>query len=66
MKDIFVGRQPIYNNNLGIYAYEMLFRAGKENAAGQNLNHDHATSQVVINTFVDIIYAAIDPRIKQT
>lgn len=54
MQDIFVGRQPIYNNNLGIYAYEMLFRAGKENTAGQNLNHDHATSQVVINTFVDM------------
>ena len=54
MQDIFVGRQPIYNNNLGIYAYEVLFRTGKENTAGQNLNHDHATSQVVINTFVDM------------
>ena len=54
MQDIFVGRQPIYNSNLGIYAYEMLFRTGTENSAGENLNQDSATSQVVINTFLDM------------
>lgn len=54
MQDIFVGRQPIYNKELGIYAYEMLFRSGSENSAGANLNEDRATSQVIINTFLDI------------
>ncbi len=54
MQDIFVGRQPIYNNKLGIYAYEMLFRTGTENKAGDNLNEDGATSQVIINTFLDM------------
>lgn len=54
MQDIYVGRQPIYNNKLGIYAYEMLFRSGTENRAGDNFNEDGATSQVIINTFLDM------------
>ncbi len=54
MKDIFVGRQPIYNKQLGIYAYEMLFRTGKKNTAGDIQSQDSATSQVVINTFLDM------------
>lgn len=54
MKDIFVGRQPIYNKQLGIYAYEMLFRSGQKNTAGDIQNQDSATSQVVINTFLDM------------
>ena len=54
MQDIFVGRQPIYNRNLGIYGYEMLFRAGSENNARTTLCGDGATSQVIINTFLDM------------
>lgn len=54
MQDIFVGRQPIYNRNLGIYAYEMLFRAGEENNANKKVCDDGATSQVIINTFIDM------------
>ena len=37
MKDIFVGLQPIYNRNLGVYAYELLFRDGGINNAGKKL-----------------------------
>ena len=54
MKDIFIGRQPIYNRNLGVYAYEILFRDGGKNSAGQNFNEDIATAQVISNTFLDI------------
>lgn len=54
MQDIFIGRQPIYNRNLGVYAYEMLFRDGSKNNVGQNFNEDTATSQVILNTFLDI------------
>jgi len=54
MQDIFVGRQPIYNRNLGIYGYEMLFRANSENNANTQLCEDGATSQVIINTFLDM------------
>jgi len=51
MQDIFIGRQPIYNPNLGIYGYEMLFRAGKDNSS---LSEHGTTSQVIINTFIDM------------
>ena len=54
MQDIFIGRQPVYNRNLGIHAYEMLFRAGDENVAGNDLNEDAATAQVIINTFMEM------------
>ena len=54
MKDIFIGRQPIYNRNLGVYAYEILFRTSAKNEAGQNFNEDIATAQVISNTFLDI------------
>lgn len=52
MLDIFVGRQPIYNRNLGIFGYEMLFRADNKSTA--KLSEDGATSQVIINTFIDM------------
>lgn len=54
MQDIFVGRQPIYNRNLGIYGYELLFRSSKQNSMDKNFSGDGATSQVIINTFIDM------------
>ncbi|TNF36230.1 MAG: HDOD domain-containing protein [Gammaproteobacteria bacterium] len=54
MQDIFVGRQPIYNRNLGIYGYELLFRTGQQNRADTRVSGDGATSQVIINTFIDM------------
>ncbi len=54
MQDIFVGRQPIYNRNLGIYGYELLFRSSKQNRVDKNFSGDGATSQVIINTFIDM------------
>ena len=55
MSDIYVGRQPIYNSNLGIYGYELLFRAGVGNAATMgDLSADGATSTTIINSFLEI------------
>ena len=54
MQDIFVGRQPIYNRNLGVYGYEMLFRDSAKNMATMDSNEDAATSQVIINTFMEM------------
>jgi len=54
MQDIFVGRQPIYNRNLGIYGYEMLFRSSSDDNTNSSLSEDGATSQVIINTFIDM------------
>lgn len=53
MSDIFIGRQPIYDRNLGVYAYELLFRAAQDNNA-VFIDGDRATSDVIVNTFMEI------------
>lgn len=51
MTEAFVARQPIFDKALDIYAYELLFRAGDHEAAGDRLDGGQATSQVIWNTF---------------
>ncbi|MGD2073542.1 MAG: EAL domain-containing protein [Gammaproteobacteria bacterium] len=53
MSDIFIGRQPIYERNLEVYAYELLFRGTRANAARFS-DGDQATSSVIVNTFMEI------------
>ena len=53
MQDIYIGRQPIFNRNLDLFAYELLYRANKVHNAANIVDHDHATTQVVINAFLD-------------
>ena len=57
MQEIFGGRQPIYDRNQEVYAYELLFRAGSE-AVGSGLDNvgdgEQATAQVIVNTFTEI------------
>jgi EAL and modified HD-GYP domain-containing signal transduction protein len=52
--DVFVGRQPIFNKNLEVYAYELLFRSGNESNHAVILGGDSATAQVVLNAFMEI------------
>ncbi|MDH5765958.1 MAG: HDOD domain-containing protein [Gammaproteobacteria bacterium] len=55
MSEIFIGRQPIYNNNMGVFGYELLFRSGENNSANvNNDNAESATSTTIINSFMDI------------
>lgn len=55
MPDIYVGRQPIYNKDLGVYGYELLFRTGTNNAAVMGeISADGATSTTIINSFLEI------------
>ena len=53
MDDIFIGRQPIYDRDLSVYAYELLFRAAPDNTARFS-DGDQATSNVIVNTFMEI------------
>jgi len=53
VSDIFIGRQPIYDRRLGVYGYELLFRATDMNRAAIS-DGDKATSDVIINTFLEI------------
>ncbi len=54
MGDIFIARQPIFDRDMNLYAYELLFR-GKGDAVNANvIDGDQATSSVILNAFVDI------------
>ncbi|MEQ6342652.1 MAG: HDOD domain-containing protein [Gammaproteobacteria bacterium] len=53
MLDIYIGRQPIYDRQLKVVAYELLYRDGSQNRA-QFVDGDAASRQVVINTFLEI------------
>ncbi len=59
----FVGRQPIYDRQLQVIGYELLFRShGTATQAGM-LQPEQATAQVLLNTFVEIgIEAVVGPH----
>jgi len=50
MQDVFIGRQPIYDRQRTLYAYELLFRSSVANEASV-ADGDRATSEVIANTF---------------
>lgn len=55
MQDFYIGKQPIYNNDLGVYGYEMLFRDSDANAANlSNIAGDNATSVTIQNVFMEM------------
>ncbi len=54
MSDIFIGRQPIFDENLSVCAYELLFRQHGDQQEANVIDGDSATSQVMLNTFADI------------
>ena len=49
--EIFVARQPIFNTQLKVVAYELLFRSGLKNAF-PNVNGDQATSSVLSDSYM--------------
>lgn len=53
IKTTFIGRQPIYDRELNVYAYELLYRDNALNAANFT-DGDLATSQLIVNTFMEI------------
>lgn len=54
LHDVFVGRQPIYDRRLGVVGYELLFRAGGQAESAEFADPDQASTQVILNTFVEI------------
>lgn len=51
--NVFIGRQPIYDRELRVIGYELLYRGGEGNRAGE-IDGDRATSQVLVNAFLEI------------
>ncbi len=53
MRDIYLGRQPIYNRKLSLEAYELLYRHAAVDSARID-DADTATSQVILNVVSEI------------
>jgi len=53
MEDIFLARQPIYDRDLNVIGYELLFRNNHANVA-QFTDGARASSQLISNTFMGI------------
>jgi EAL and modified HD-GYP domain-containing signal transduction protein len=51
--EIFVGRQPIYTQQLDVFAYELLFRSGEMQHADVT-DGNQATARVLVNTFLEL------------
>ncbi|MBM7605432.1 EAL and modified HD-GYP domain-containing signal transduction protein [Metabacillus crassostreae] len=51
--EVFVARQPILNSNEDVIAYELLYRGSNENVF-PNIDGDRATTEVIINSFLNI------------
>ncbi len=49
--DIYVGRQPIFNSQLEVIAYELLFRGNTKENHATILGGDSASAQVMMNVF---------------
>lgn len=55
MKNVFVGRQPIFDGDLKVFAYELLYRAAQSaTTSAGTIAGDAATTTTIINTFVEI------------
>jgi EAL and modified HD-GYP domain-containing signal transduction protein len=49
--DVMVARQPIYNDRMGVYGYELLFRSSRSTPVG--LRPTEATAQVLATTLLN-------------
>ena len=53
MTEVLVGRQPIFNRNMEVYAYELLYRSGQDNNAVFR-DGDQATLNVILNALMEM------------
>lgn len=54
MDHVFVGRQPIFDRQLEVHAYELLYRSGQSAQAAGALDGDRATATVMLNSLLEI------------
>lgn len=52
--NVFIARQPVFDRNLNVVAYELLYRAGQVNSADGMLDPDKASKEVLVNAFSEI------------
>ncbi len=51
--DIYLARQPIFDRQLAVYGYELLYRSDQENSCTEN-NGEMATAVVMVNSFMNM------------
>ena len=49
--ELFVAQQPIFDKDLQLYAYELLFRSGLDNFNNQDFG-DRATYNTLLTSFI--------------
>ena len=54
MDNIYIARQPIYDAQLKVVAYELLFRSGQTTNTADFLDGDEATRNVIVNSITEI------------
>ncbi|GFK93987.1 hypothetical protein NNJEOMEG_01825 [Fundidesulfovibrio magnetotacticus] len=47
LENVFVARQPIFDRNMKVWGYELLYRHGAEAGQAMFVDGDHATSKVI-------------------
>jgi len=52
---VLMARQPIFDKDLRVVAYELLYRSDDEREIANVLNGHHATSNVLVNAYTSII-----------
>jgi len=52
--EYFVARQPIFDKNLNVFAYELLFRSGLDNVYDAAIDGDQATANTLTTSFLVI------------
>jgi len=52
--EVFVARQPIFDKEQKVFAYELLFRSGLDHTSFQQTDGDKATSSVITSSFYTI------------
>ncbi len=54
MIDFYIGRQPIFDSDINLFAYALLFRQNAEDNSAQIVNGDQASAQVIMNALGEI------------
>jgi c-di-GMP-related signal transduction protein len=52
VREVYVGRQPIFDRSLSVLGYELLFRDGPSATHASSVG-DRATGRVIVNTFAE-------------
>ncbi|MCG5540621.1 MULTISPECIES: EAL and HDOD domain-containing protein [unclassified Halorhodospira] len=58
MSEVFLARQPVFDRELRVCGYELLYRGGREDSA-RFVDGDAATATVILNAFMEIGLRAV-------